>query len=232
MSTRIAKQMLLPAVLAGLCGISSTAFAQTFPISAAVQNAITITEVTPLNFGTVFATTTATGTAGPLTAASGHKLTLSSSGAITITNGSAVDGGAIVSLGSATAGSYMAPGLPSNATVRITFTNSDGEDFTPAASVAAAECVYDTPAAALAARKIILTHSVGDPSIGFFCVDVFTSNRSNLFSTGFQIGFGATQLTFNLGATLLVQVPSTNGIQRSFQAGSYSGTFGMELGFL
>jgi len=119
--------------------------------------------------------------------------------------------------------------LPSNGSVKVVFSDAGGAAFTPAATVAAADCNYDTSTAATTAHKIVLTNGA-DPTTAFFCVDVFTSNRTNLFTTGYALGFGVTTLTFDLGATLLAQSPLT-AITRTYQPGAYSGSFGMEVQF-
>lgn len=222
--------LLLSAIIAGLACIAGTASAapQQFDVTATVQNAITINEVTALDFGTVFATTTVLGNAAA-DATFSNKLTLSSAGVMSATTGAAA-GPQVLSLSGAAAGSYSAPGLPSNSTVKIVFTNASALAVTPAGSVAAATCLYDTPAAALAANKVVLTHSSADPTIAFFCVDVFTSNRAALFAAGYSLGVGVTTLTFDLGATLVVQAPIT-AITRTFAPGAYAGTVGMEITF-
>lgn len=230
MITTTRKMLLLPALVAGI-GFAGSAAAQQFDVTATVQNAVTLTEVTPLNFGTVFATTSSVGAVAADETYS-SKLTLSPAGVLTATAASAGTPGPVLSLGGATAGQYSAPGLPSNSTVRVVFTNADDLAVTPAASVALAECAFDTPTAALAGNKVVLTNSVGDPTIGFFCVDVFTSNRTGLFTpTGYALGFGITTLTFDLGATLVSQAPVTASLTRTFEAGTYEGTLGMEVQF-
>lgn len=230
MKNNARKIALLSAIAAGVAGMAGTASAQQFSIGATVQNAITLTQTTPLDFGTIFATTTATGTAGPLTATASEKLTLSPAGAVTLTAGGA-DGGSILSLLPGTAGAYSAPGLPGNSTVLVSFLTAADTAFTPAGTVAAAACVYDTPAAAITASKIVLQNTITDPTLGFFCVDVFTSNRTGLFAGGYSLGFGVTELTFNLGATIVAQAPATLAMQRNFQPGTYTGSFGMEVSF-
>jgi len=217
MKLNVRTSLLLCAIAATLSGVAGLASAAPtlFTATATVQNAITINQVTALNFGTVFATTTVLGAVGA-DATYSNKLTLSSAGVVTATTGAAA-GPQVLSLGGAVAGSYSAPGLPSNATVRVLFTN--------------ASCLYDTPAAALAANKVALVHSSADPTIGFFCVDVFTSNRAGLFTVGgYALGVGVSTLTFDLGATLVTQAPIT-AITRTFATGTYTGTVGMEITF-
>jgi len=224
MKPKVLKTLLLCSVIAGMAGAAS---AQTFTATATVQNAVTITEVTPLDFGTVFATATAASNAAADETYS-NKLTLSAAGAASVT-AEAAGGPTVLSLGGATAGAFSAPGLPADANVVVAFTNASDLAVTPAASVALAECPYDTPSAALGANKVVLTNGA-DPATAFFCVDVFTSNRVGLFSTGYALGLGVTELTFNLGATLVAQAPLA-GAARSFLPGAYTGTFGMEVTF-
>lgn len=231
MKPNVRTSLLLCAIAATLSGIATLASAAPTPFTATatVQNAITLNQVTALNFGTVFATTTVLGS-GSADATYSNKLTLDPTGVVTTTTGAAA-GPKIFSLGGAVPGSFSAPGLPANATVRVLLTNASTLSFTPAASVAAASCLYDTPTAALAGSKIVLVHSSGDPTIAFFCVDVFTSNRAGLFTAGgYALGVGVTALTFDLGASLVVQAPVT-AITRTFSPGVYSGTVGMEVTF-
>lgn len=229
MKINIPNRLLLGTLTASLLAFGGTASAQQFPVNATVQNAVTLTQVTALNFGTVFATATVLGDAAADETFS-NKLTLSPTGTMTPTN-VITAGGPLLSLGGATAGQYSAPGLPSNTTVRVVFSNADDRAVTPAADVASAECVYANPAAALTAGKVVLANTVGDPTIAFFCVDVFTSNRTGLLTpTGYALGFGTTELTFNLGATLVAQAPNT-AVTRTFEAGTYTGSLGMEVQF-
>lgn len=227
MKLKTQKGLLFCALAASLAGVSGTAAAQQFTASATVQNAVTINQVTPLNFGTVFATATvAPDGANDNTHSS--KLTLAAAGTVSATTGAGAP--QVLGLGGHTAGQYAAPGLPTNSTVAVRFTTENDEAFTPAATAAAAACAYNSAADALAADKIPVVHSSGDPSIGFFCLDVFTSNRLNLFTTGYSLGFGVSELTFNLGGTLVGQAPLA-GATRNFEAGAYTGTFGMEVYF-
>lgn len=226
------KTLLATAMIVGLASIAGTASAAPtqFTATATVQNAVTITEVTGLDFGTVFATGTATGIAVPLTTQS-EKLTLSSAGVVTITNASTGTVPKILSLGGTQVGQYSAPGLPANGTVKIDLYDSNDVAFTNAATAAASNCMYDTPADAITANKVVLTNGA-DPTTAFFCVDAFTSNRLQLVEgTGYALGFGVTTLTFDLGATLVAQTPTGVGTVRTFQPGAYSGTFGMEVAF-
>ena len=228
MKTRALKLAFLASTLAGLTG-TTVAAPTLFTATATVQNAITITQTTPLNFGTIFATGTATGIAVPLTTQS-EKLTLSSANVFSKTDASTGTVPKVLSFGGSTVGSYSAPGLPSNGTVSITLTDSNGAAFTNAASAALAGCMYDTSAAAITANKIALVNGA-DPTTAFFCVDAFTTNRTALIGAGYALGFGVTTLTFDLGATLVQQTPTTVGTTRTYQTGAYTGSFGMEVAF-
>lgn len=229
------KVLLLSSAIAGMAGMAGTISAQTFPVTATVQNAVTITQVTPLHFGTVFATKTNTGSSATEDNTWSRKLTLSSAGAVTAVASTGGNAPQMLSLGGATAGQYSAPGLPSNGSVGIGFKTADDSAFSNATEATAA-CAYDTPALAIAGDKIVMQNGA-DPTTGFFCVDAFTSNRTGLMpvgvtpATGYALGFGVTTLTFDLGATLVAQAPTTDALQRSFAAGAYSGTFKMEVTF-
>jgi hypothetical protein len=245
MKTHTFKRALLPAaitaIFAGMTGVSSSALAAPtqFTATATVQSAVTLTQVTPLTFGTVFATKTLTPHATTASlAANGEKLTITAAGVASVTTATAQAGGVaipkILSLGGAVAGQYSAPGLPDNGKVNIVFSDALGNAITPATNVATAECMYASTTTAVTGNKIILTNGA-DPTTGFFCMDVFTTNRLQLLDTsstgGYSIGFGTTTLTFNLGATLIAQTPPAAGVVHTFQPGAYSGSFGMEVVF-
>jgi hypothetical protein len=117
-----------------------------------------------------------------------------------------------------------------------------------------ANCGYENPTASLAAGKITLSLVGGDPaSTGFFCVDALTASvagvdlaagtllpTSTAFgtvatanTTGYTLGFAATSVTFNLGGTLVQQVPvTTAATPRTYEAGTYTGKIGLEVTFL
>ena len=227
-------------VLSGMASIAAAA-PQTFPVTATVQNAITLSNTTPMTFGTVFATRTASNSAPA--AAMASKLDLSAAGVTTVGATAVPAAPVILSLVGGTAGVFTAPGLPTGGLVKVTITNVTGDVINNAANSAAATCSFDTAAAAITATtglKIAMTHSAGDPNTGFFCVDAFVSNKTGL------VGTGATQatngggytilfadggvLTFSLGATLVQQVHSTT--PKNYEAGVYTGTIGLEASFL
>lgn len=252
------KSLLAAAIVVALAEMTGSAVAapQLFDVTATVQNAVTMTQVTPLTFGTVFvsksaavsAAATAT-TAAPLS----NKLILSPAG--TVTQGVSVAGNPMLSLGGATAGSYTVPGLPASAKVGLIITNATGNPISPtifanAATAVNANCGYDNATAALAAGKITLSLTGADPATtGFFCIDALTAAvgatdaTATLLPTqaalggvgaaasGYTLGFGATSLAFNLGGTLVQQVPLTAPV-RTYEAGAYSGKIGMEVTFL
>lgn len=250
------KTLLTSAMFAGLAGVAGTAAAAPtlFDATATVQNAVTITQTTPLTFGTVFVAkspaVSAGATAHTVAAPLSNKLILSPAGVVT--QGVLVAGAPMLSLGSATAGTYSVPGLPASSKVGIIVTNATATGtFANAADAVSAACGYDTAAAALTAGKITLSLAGADPTTtGFFCIgaltaavgatDVtatllptatFASPPVPTAATGYTLGFGATSLTFNLGATLVQQVPTTGSI-RTYEAGSYTGKIGMEVTFL
>jgi hypothetical protein len=226
------KTLLATAMIVGLASIAGTASAAPtqFTATATVQNAVTITEVNGLDFGTVFATTTGVGAIAARDATYAEKLVLSETGTAAVTNAAALAlAPKLVTLGGTQVGQYSAPGIPSNGKVKVSFFDAGDTAFSPAATVAAADCNYDTPSAAKTAHKIVLENGA-DPTTGFFCVDVFTTNRALLLTTGYTVGFGVTTLTFDLGATLIGQSPLT-AVTRTYQPGPYSGSFGMEVTF-
>jgi hypothetical protein len=181
-----------------------------------------------MTFGTVFATKTSSVAAASAT--TGNKLTLSpTTGAIT--ESTAVVGAPVLkTLLPGAAGVYTSPGLPANATVKVTISHPVSNlAITNASSSALATCAFADLTAADTAQAITLTHSSGDTSLGFFCVDAFTSDKLTILGAGQALGFGVTTLTFNLGATLVQQ--STVNSQKLYEAGLYSGQFGLEVSF-
>jgi hypothetical protein len=219
--------LLLP--LAALVSTAAYAAPSNFTATATVQNAITIIQDTPMNFGTIFATRSSTGAVAADETYS-EKLTLSHTGAISSTHRTDGDAPKVLAMsGNPTAASFTVDDLPANANVAINIFDAAGNAFTNSA-LADANCNYDTAALATAANKIVLDAD-GDPTNGIFCLDVFTSNRTNLLTTGYALGFSVTTLTFNLGATLVSQAPTTNGLVRTYAAGAYSGEYGLEVIF-
>lgn len=232
MKTRALKLALLASTLAGLTG-TTVAAPTLFTATATVQNAVTITQTTPLNFGTVFASKTGVFNATPA-ATDSARILLTPAGLATKTDSSVVATPKLLTLGGATAGVFSAPGLPSNAKVGIKLTGADGAALVEGSP--AGSCAYDTPPAT---GRIVLKNGA-DPTVAFFCVDSFTSDLTNLMpatsaaaATGGDIGFGITTLTFKLGATLIAQTPLSAAVTapRTFQAGAYTGDFGMEVTF-
>ncbi len=254
------KKLLASAIVAALAGFAASASAAPtlFDATATVQNAVTITEVTPLSFGTVFVTKSAAVSAGAAADATvaaplSNKLILSPAGVVS--QGTLVTGAPMLSLGSATAGSYSVPGLPASSKVGLIITNATATgtfaNATHSTGGTNSSCGYATPALALAGGKLVLSLTGADPTTtGFFCIDALTATvgatdvTSTLLptatfvaspvataATGYTLGFGATSLSFNLGATLVQQVPTT-GSQRNYEAGIYTGKVGMEVTFL
>jgi hypothetical protein len=122
-----------------------------------------------------------------------------------------------------------------------------GNDFTvtvPAASASEADYSDDTDGGTLAtlaaatgaSAPVVLTHSSGDPSIPDLWMINFTvgeeTNTDTLTDNGdstftFEPSFGATEVTFGVGATLITEV----GGNASYQPGTYSGTFEVTASF-
>jgi hypothetical protein len=241
MKTNAFKRALLPAAIvasfAGMAGIGGNALAapSVFTATATVVGAIPVAQTTPLNFGTVFATKTAV-PATTLTTTASNKFTLNpTTGAVTLSAGAA-SVAMVVLGGTPTAGVFNVASLPSGGIVQILISDSNGlSTYYTSAELAAftastATCIYDDSVPAIAAFKVALTNSA-DPLQAFFCVDGFTTDRTGLLTTtGYTLPFGTTTLTFNLGATLISQAPTT-GLARTYQAGAYTGTFGLEIAF-
>ncbi len=251
------KNLLAAAIVAALAGMTGSASAAPtlFDATATVQNAVTISQTTPMTFGTVFvsksaAVSAAASTSVVVAAPLSNKLVLSPAG--TVSQGALVAGAPMLSLGGATAGTYSVPGLPSGSKVGLIITNATAAGtFRNAGSSTNAACHYENPAAALADGKIALSLVGGDPATtGFFCLDALTATvgatdvTATLLPTatfvavpvvsaasGYTLGFGATSLAFNLGGSLVQQVPSAL-LQRTYEVGTYTGKIGIEVTFL
>lgn len=248
------KKLLVTAMVSALTGFAATASAAPtlMDVSATVQNAVAITETTPMSFGTVFATkSTALSAAATATTAApiSNKLVMTPAGVLSVTAGTSTT--PILSLGGGTAGVYNIPGLPADSTIGILLTTSTGVDVVNSPSTTSANCGFENPTAALAAGKIALSLAGGNPAAtAFFCLDALTASvggtavtagellptstalaATGTAATGYDLGFGLTSLTFNLGGTLVQQVPLT-GVVRTYEAGSYTGQIGMEVTFL
>lgn len=236
MQSKLSSSLVLAMLATGLAGVSGQVAAQEFTISANVTNAVSITQNTALNFGTLFATVTGVGGDGTFS----QVVTLAPNG--TVTPETAVASApAVVYLGSATAGNYTIPGLPINSKVYITLQDSNGEAITNTTTVASMECSYADAAAAIADKRIVLT--AGGPGngnfSGFFCVDGFVASIGGTPSavlldpagTGYTVpGASLGNVTFTLGASVVPQAVPT-GDAAEFEQAAYSGVFNMEVGF-
>ena len=251
------KTLTSSAMIVGLISVAGSAAAAPtlFDASATVQSAVTITNPTPLTFGIVFATTSA----GSSTAATALSVAAPLSNKITMTPAGVLTGGNLVTaaapilvLSGSAPGVVTIPTLPGGAKIKILLSNIDGVEMKNATDATNSNCGYATPTEARAAGKIILQLSAGDPNAtGFFCLDSLTAAvgttaltagtllpTSTAFgaaatanTTGYTLPFGAQSLSFNLGATLVQQVP-TAGATRTYETGSYTGKIGMEVNYL
>jgi hypothetical protein len=248
------KTLTASAMIVGLASVAGSAAAAptAMDATATVQNAVTITQTTPLNFGTVFATsgTAASAAANATTAAPiSNKLVLAPTGGVTAANGTSTI--RILSIGGTpTAGVYSIPALPQSSKVAVLLTTSTGVAVVNSPNTTSANCGFENPTAALAAGKIALSLTGSNPaSTAFFCLDTLTASvggaavaagellqtstalaATSTAATGYTLGFGLSALTFNLGATLVQQVPLTG--TRAYEVGAYTGTVGMEVTFL
>jgi hypothetical protein len=253
------KKLTASAMIVGLASVAGSAAAAPtlFDASATVQSAVAITNPTPLTFGTVFATTSAVvstaatvkADAAPLS----NKITMTPAGVLSGGNSvAAATAAPILVLSGSAPGVVTIPTLPAGAKIKILLSNIDGVATINATDATNSSCGYATPALARAAGKVVLQLSAGDPNAtGFFCLDAFTAAvgatalsagtllpTSTAFgaaatdnTTGYTLPFGVTALTFNLGATLVQQVPTT-GATRTYETGSYTGKIGMEVNYL
>ena len=223
--------------LAALTAVGAAAAPQTFTASATVQNAVSLTNTTPLNFGTIFATKTLVGTSGTGIAADSNHIVLTPTGTASVTPGTGTP--KTLYMTGALPGVFTVPGLPQGAVIVLNFYAVGGATPITLAASGAGTCggaLVTNASSASAGGKIVLAPALGsssDPNAGYFCVDSFVTDKTNLTTTGYTVLFADTTLfTFKLGADLITSVPAAaSTTAQSFAAGAYSGSFGMDITF-
>lgn len=211
--------------MAGIVGVSSllgmtatSAFAVDIDAEATVQNALTVTEVAPMNLGTLFAT------AGSTTAYS--HLSLNPNTGV-VDDGTQTAGYPLISLGGATRAQARVT-IGTDAVFTVTLPNA----VTDAALDGTTAAAYTT----LGGAPVTLTHSSGNPGVAAIELVNFSINvpaASGVLNTaGCGVGavaafecvvdpaFGVTDFDFFIGAEI-----KTEEVDEQYQAGTYSGTF-------
>lgn len=204
--------------LAGIAGfaLAATASAATFNVTTDVENALTVTVVQDLSFGSVFATTAVDDT---LTGYS--TLVLLPNGQFDDTESEVVSGVPLLSLGGATAARGS---ITVGSTTPITVTLPDA---------AATLHAGGTPAAYVGSGTSIslrIGGPTGDPSVARFHLVNFTLGDVTGGTAAAAVGqdypitpaFGSTTVEFGIGATIATD---TSGTRTTYEAGVYSGTF-------
>jgi len=247
------KRLLVTAMVAALAGFAATTSAAPTPmaVSATVQNATVITETMPMSFGTVFATAATAASAGATATTAApisNKLVLTPAGVVSAVEGTSTV--RILSLSAGTAGQYTIPTLPAGSSIAVLLTTSTGVVVVNSPDTANSNCGFENATAANTAGKIVLSLASANPATtAIFCLDALNAAvgttpipvgallqtstalaASSTAATGYDLPFGATSLVFNLGGTLVQQVPLSG--TRTYEAGSYTGSFGMEVSFL
>lgn len=215
MTIQYKKSALALASIAGFA-LAATASAATFNVTTDVENALTVTVVQDLSFGSVFATA-AVGAADD----EYSTLVLLPNGQFDDDESLAVTGVPLMSLGGATAarGSITVGG-----TTPITVTLPDATATLHAAGTAAA---YVESGAPISLR---IGGPSGDPAVARFHLVNFTLGDVTGGTAGAAAtntypvtpAFGSTAVEFGIGATIATD---TNGTRTTYEAGTYSGSF-------
>ena len=223
--------------LAALTAAGAAAAPQTFTASATVQNAVSVTNTTPLNFGTIFATKTIVGTAGTGIAADSNHIVLTPTGTASVTAGTGTP--KTLYMTGATPGVYTVPGLPQGAQIGVNFYPVGSSTAIATVASLAGTCGGGTitnASSAITGGSIVLSPALGsssDPSAGYLCVTSFTTDTTGLTAGPYTVQYADTTLfTFKLGADLITSAPAVaSATAQTFASGAYSGSFGMDITF-
>lgn len=206
------------ALLVMAAGVS----AETFDVSAQVQNALTVTQVQPMSFGTLFAVRAGSGLADEysfitLDPAGGFDDSVAHTGE---TAGG--DGIPLISLGGATPARGSVT-VGSTAVFQLTLPNgaSSGVGGDPSADPVGITGTVPT---------LRFGGVAGDPSVARFSLVRFRAGNPTGGTIGTPTGsvypitpsFGSTAVSFGIGATIITD---TSGTRTTYQAGTYEGTF-------
>lgn len=215
MTIKFKKRALTVAGIAGFA-LAATAGAATFNVSTDVENALTVTVVQDMSFGSLFATSAVGAGVDEYSS-----LVLLPTGLFDEVNSETVAGIPLMSLGGATAarGSITVGG-----TTPITVTLPDAAATLHAGGNPQPYVGSGTPI------SLRIGGSAGDPGVARFHLVNFTLGDVNGGSAGVPAAnvytvtptFGSTEVEFGIGATIATD---TSGDRLSYEAGNYSATF-------
>lgn len=219
MTIKFKKRALTAASIAGLA-FAATAGAATFSVSTDVENALTVTVVQDMSFGSLFATKAIDNTD------TGYStLVLLPNGQFDDDESLAVTGVPLLSLGGATAarGSITVSG-----TTPISVTVPDA-----VATVHAGGTAVAYSAAASTPITLRIGGSAGDPAVARFHLINFTLGDVTGGTAGTPTtntypvtpSFGSTVVEFGIGATIVTDTGATALTRNTYEAGTYTGTF-------
>jgi len=205
--------------------MSTSALAVDFTATATVQNALIVTSVADMNLGTIFATTASTAAYRYITLAPDGTMG-SSSGSATLT---------LLGLGGQAA-AQASVAVGTNTAFTVTLPDAEVANATPleatgavAGSIAAIKATTDQVEVAAAdpavARFQLVNFTVGAVTAGTAaadCADI--TDDSNVCTL--TPDFGATDVGFNIGATVVTDLNSAGaGDRDTYQPAAYTGTF-------
>ena len=207
---------------AGLAGAlvfaSAGVTAATFDASADVQNALEVTQVQPMSFGTLFATTANDNAAGQYS-----YLTLQPQGGFDDGNEQQATGIPLLSLGGA---------QPARGSVAVGSTAAFQLTLPDAITTDLGDGVNPVTIAGTVIQ-LRIGGAGGDPAVARFFLADFTAGDA----TGGTIGaptanvypvtpsFGSTAVEFGIGAVITTDLNLTGTSRDTYEAGTYSGTF-------
>lgn len=193
--------------------------AETFDATVQVQNALTVTQVQPMNFGTLFATT-----ADDNTAVTGYSyLTLQPNGGFDDANEQQATGLPLLSLGGAQA-ARGSVAVGSTAAFQLTLPDAITTDLGDGTNPVT---IAGTPV------QLRIGGASGDPAVARFYLADFTAGSP----TGGTVGtptanvypitpsFGSTAVSFGIGAVILTDLNLGGTTRTTYEAGTYEGTF-------
>ena len=199
-------------------GASAGAMAATFDVSADVQNALEVTQVQPMSFGTLFATAASDGSAN------GYSyLTLQPGGGFDDAGQNQSSNIPLISLGGAQpARGSVAVGSTAEFQLTLPDTASSGLGASSAVTLTGDDVI-----------QLRIGGASGDPAVARFYLTDFTAGSATGGTIGTPTGnvypvtpsFGSTAVEFGIGAVILTDLNLTGTSRDTYEAGTYSGTF-------
>ncbi len=197
--------------VAGLLVVGNVAAQTVSTMEATVQNTLDVVEVTPINFGTIFAVQSSTAVG---------EIEFAPDGDVTVTaNGIQLD-----HFGGNVPGVFEIPNVTSGQTLGVRFqlpgTTTDIDD----ASAETCGNATRPTSAGITAPVLRLGGTGGDPGVARFCVGNFTTDPAGLGDGNYTVPFGVTTVEFNVGASLYTEHGHAT-TQFDYQEGLYTGSF-------